>query len=172
MKMLDLRGKRFGRLICVEPDRSIKKHFVYWKCICDCGAITIVPSRQLVSGNTQSCGCLHKELLSKSRIKHGGKGTRLYSIWKSMRYRCSNEKSNNYRYYGGRGISVCEEWKNDFLAFKQWAESNGYSDELTIDRINVDGNYEPNNCRWATFREQRMNQRPRQRRNTNANKVL
>lgn len=96
---------------------------------------------------------------NKNHLKHGMRGTRLYNIWRSMRQRCYNPKTINYHNYGGRGITVCEEWRNDFMNFYQWAMSTGYSDGLTIDRKDTDGNYEPSNCKWATYKQQSNNKR-------------
>ena len=160
---IDLTGNRFGRLIAVRRDVS-RIGAVYWECKCDCGNSTTVDSANLRSGHTKSCGCLREEtdarhFLHRNQLKTDN--PRLYSIWKSMRHRCYSEKHRSYNNYGGRGIKVCEEWlgENGFLAFVKWAENNGYSDSLTIDRINVDGNYCPDNCRWITFKENQNNKR-------------
>lgn len=165
LRALNLKGRRFGRLTAINS-QGTKNGFICWSCLCDCGKETIVTSRDLVSGHTQSCGCLFLENLSKRKRTHGGKGTRLYSIWKNMKYRCESEKARNYKYYGARGISVCNEWKHNFPAFQKWALENGYSNSLSIDRIDVNRGYSPDNCRWATPHEQRINQNPRERRTT------
>ena len=127
--------------------------------MCDCGRETIVAQSSLRSGVTQSCGCLMRELSSKRATKHGGRKTRLYRIWDNMKSRCSNPTKGNYKEYGGRGIKVCEEWLHDFAAFRDWALANGYDDALTIDRIDNDKGYSPDNCRWITQAEQNRNQR-------------
>lgn len=155
-KASDLTGQRFGRLVVLKRDFSRKKA-AFWICQCDCGKETTVQSCHLRSGATQSCGCLHMENGYKTTWKkHGDYKTRLYHIWITMKSRCFNKKDKRY---GGRGITVCSEWSESFEAFRDWALANGYRDDLTIDRIDVDGNYEPSNCRWATKLEQQSNKR-------------
>jgi hypothetical protein len=154
--MIDLVGERYGRLTVVEFDR-LQKHKTYWKCVCDCGLTVIATGNNLRSGNTKSCGCLHRERLAESgkqNAKHGESNrTRLYTIWCSMRRRCSTDpNAYAYKWYGKKGVKVCEEW-NDYLVFKEWAMSHGYADDLTIDRIDPSKDYCPENCQWITRSE-------------------
>ena len=145
----DLTNKKFGRWTVLERVPN-KNGAVYWKCKCDCGVIKEVKSSNLKLGNSKSCGCLSRELSSERMKIHGGRKTRLYEIWYNMRQRCYNSNIESYKNYGGRGIIVCDEWKNDFVSFRNWALSNGYTESLTLDRIDVNKNYYPENCRWVS----------------------
>lgn len=155
----DFRGMRFGKLTAIEPTQKRHHGKVVWLCKCDCGKSCMVMSTRLASGHTKSCGCYVHESTIARNTTHGGSKSRLFSIWKSMKTRCLNPRRRDYKYYGGRGISICDAWQCDFAAFRDWAVTSGYRDDLTLDRIDPDGNYSPQNCRWATWHEQRINQR-------------
>lgn len=153
----DLLNKKFGRLTLVEF-RYIrnKRHYFYAKC--DCGNSKIVCYEDIKRGDTLSCGCIHRETLSNLRKTHGESKTRLYKIWLGIKKRCYCPTSSRYTYYGGRGIKMCSDW-NSFFEFKKWAINNNYSDCLSIDRKDANGNYEPNNCRWVSTLAQANNKR-------------
>ena len=165
-KTIDILGQTFGRLTVIKkaPKRI---RLTEWVCRCECGNIVVVAGRSLRNGNTKSCGCLQRERAraagGKNKI-HGDQGSRLYNVWLGMKSRCYNPNVHNYDNYGGRGIKVCDEWLHDYPCFKEWAIANGYESnaprgKCTIDRIDVDGNYTPANCRWADMSTQRRNQR-------------
>ena len=166
----DFINKRFGRLTCTGPIRHSTdvrgKKFREVLCVCDCGKEKWVKVSCLLRGHTKSCGCLDADnrkrlgegrhngtILSTGNLRHGLTKSRLHSIWGNMKSRCTNPNTDNYRYYGGKGVRVCREWFDSFEAFRDWALSNGYGDNLEIDRIDPNGNYEPNNCRWLTHEQ-------------------
>lgn len=150
-------GKKYNRLTVIgeySNGRRVIRH-----CLCDCGNKTDVVLDKLVSGHTKSCGCLNHEKRKTTPLKHGESKTRLWRIYAKMLRRCYVPKEPAYKYYGALGVRICDEWLNDRSKFFDWAKKNGYQDDLTIDRINVYGDYSPDNCRWATAQEQTRNKR-------------
>ena len=160
--MSDLINQRFGRLVVCKNIGKINGRN-QWECLCDCGNKKIAITSSLTTGRVRSCGCLSKESSSermkKMRQQQGKRDKRLSTIWLNMKNRCYNTKNNGYKNYGAKGVSVCDEWKNSFETFYKWAITNGYNANLTIDRINPNGNYEPANCRWVTQKIQQNNRR-------------
>ncbi|MEK4148955.1 hypothetical protein NST02_17990 [Robertmurraya sp. FSL W8-0741] len=156
-KPLNLVGKTFGKLTVINKSDNNKFGKTTWLCKCSCGSEKVIIGSALKNGITKSCGCLKREVLTERNFKHGKSYKRIYTTWQNMKSRCGNPNRQDYKNYGGRGISVCEEWLNDFESFFNWSIDNGYKDHLTIDRINNDMGYSPNNCRWTTQKEQMRN---------------
>ena len=154
---IDLTGMRFGKLTVLSQAESSRsesgKSVRRWLCQCDCGNTIITTRQNLRKGDTRSCGCLKTQGTKDRLTTHGESKSVLYKRWTAMRKRCNNPNNSDYPHYGGRGIRVCEEWQ-DYTAFKDWALSHGYSDDLSLDRIDVNGNYEPSNCRFVSMKEQ------------------
>ena len=157
-KKLELTGERFGRLLVIRDSgkRAYGSH-VLWKCKCDCGVIKNIIGYSLTSGLTKSCGCYQKERVVETFTKHGLAGTKLHEVWHNIKKRCNNPELKDYKNYGERGITICDEWKNDFVAFYEFAIKNGWKESLRIDRIDNNGNYEPSNCRFITHRKNCLN---------------
>ena len=152
---INLEGQRFGRLVAISDAGRSSAGLVVWKCRCDCGSEIIMDSHSLRDGNTRSCGCLQREARTQNTRTHGASNTSEYEAWAGMRGRCCNPKDKRFVYYGGRGVTVCERWKS----FECFLEDMGKkpSSGHTLDRKNVNGNYCPENCRWATWLEQQNN---------------
>lgn len=159
-RAIELTGRRFGKLVVLKREQNEPKKHARWLCRCDCGKEVIIQSHCLIQRSQQSCGCL----LAEMHLTHGKTNSRLYNVWNCMKQRCGNPNNHNYKEYGERGISVCDEWKCNFEAFEKWSLENGYNPnakrgECTIDRIDVNGNYEPSNCRWVSMKVQSKNKR-------------
>lgn len=154
-------GNTYGRLTVIAFDHKRKGH-IYYKCACECGCVTVAEAGSLRKGRTKSCGCLRRELGVENHLTHGHSDReRLYNIWIGIRQRCNNSNYKLYKWYGGKGVKLCDEW-NDYAEFRAWAYANGYQDPqdgqtkgdaMSIDRIEPDGDYAPNNCRWVSLRE-------------------
>lgn len=155
MSFVNISGKKFGRLTAISYNKDTRK----WLCRCECGREKEVSYGHLIDGHTKSCGCLNSQMTSERNYKHGLYGTRIYRIYYGILQRCCIERNPAYKDYGGRGIGICDEWKKDFLAFYDWAIANGYSDSLSIDRIDNDKGYSPDNCQWVSQKQQCNNRR-------------
>ena len=158
-KIVEMAGKQCERLLVIEKHHRDKNGGWHWLCLCSCGKETIVNGRDLRNGHTKSCGCLIREVTGNINRSHGLSKSRIYKIWAGTIQRCHNPKNSDYKCYGERGIVVCNEWKNNFESFNEWAMSSGYTEDLTLERIDVNGNYCPENCEWILLSKQARNTR-------------
>ena len=156
MKKVDLVGEKFCRWTVISKAKNKGKNTA-WNCLCECGTERSVLTYNLTSGKSSSCGCRQKEVASKANTTHGKRNTKLYWVYNSMKQRCYNENCQSYKYYGGKGVHIYKEWLDDFMNFYNWAKDNGYRKGMSIDRIDPNGNYEPDNCRWVTMEKQQNN---------------
>ena len=166
----DLTGKKFGMLTPLYRVGTQNGHAT-WMCQCDCGRQKEVAGVSLTNGKTKSCGCQTSEWIAAGKTTHDMSNSRLYRIWSDMKRRCNNARRPHYNDYGGRGIRVCAEWQSSPQAFFQWALSHGYQDDMTLERIDVNGNYEPNNCCWIPFEKQALNKRSNHRLQWNGQEI-
>lgn len=163
---IDLTGKQFGRLTVIERAEDqvspSGRHRAMWLCKCECGNTKVINGENLKGGKTLSCGCLHRQRAREAMLKHGDTDSRLYNVWSAIKRRCYKQDDPAYSWYGGRGVKMCEEWRNDYSAFREWALESGYRydakrGECTLDRVDNDGDYTPSNCRWVSMKEQANN---------------
>lgn len=155
-----LAGQEFGRLTVIKmTDKRSSDKCVIWECLCSCGKRIEVAGARLTSGNVKSCGCLRSDVSREKLLKHGLRKHPLYQVWSDMKQRCNNAGNDAYKNYGGRGISVCEEWNGDFEAFYEWAMINNYRKGMELDRANNDDGYSPNNCRFVDRKTNARNRR-------------
>lgn len=159
----ELIGQKFGRLLVLAKSDNRKSGHVQMCCVCDCGAHVEVAASSLAKGTSMSCGCLCRErIIEYNKVfkkKHGGSKDPLYNVWRGMQRRCFNPKERSYVNYGGRGITVCDAWAQDYTVFKKWALANGYEEGLTIERVDVNKGYSPDNCTWIPRAKQSVNRR-------------
>lgn len=153
----DLVGLKFNRLIVLKYHSHNKHKQIVYLCKCDCGVEKLIAGTLLTTGHTKSCGCLNREKIIKSTFKHGLTDTPLHKNWLGMIGRCKYKSHISYKYYGAKGIKVCDEWLNSFITFYEWAMKNGYDKNKSIDRIDSNKDYSPDNCKWSTRKEQNYN---------------